>query len=226
MGGQACVLYGGAEFSKDFDFLLLTTPANLVCFEDLLSEIKAERIAVPSFELSYLERGHAIHFRSQIEEFKNLRIDIMSKLRGLDDFNKLWSRRTTIELLPQLRAEVLSLHDLVQAKKTQRDKDWPMIRRLVDVDYLRNRNNASDYQIKFWMQELRSSLFLRECTSRWPAAATEVMPKRQKVLEAAILSEENAIEEALATEQALIRQIDKEYWKPLIKELEEMRHKK
>ena len=31
--------------------------------------------------------------------------------------------------------ELLGIEDLVKAKKTQRDKDWPMIRRLVDAHY-------------------------------------------------------------------------------------------
>ncbi len=29
MGGQACVLYGAAEFSRDTDLLILADPANL-----------------------------------------------------------------------------------------------------------------------------------------------------------------------------------------------------
>ena len=29
----------------------------------------------------------------------------------------------------------MALEDLVSAKKTQRDKDWPMLRRLVDASY-------------------------------------------------------------------------------------------
>jgi hypothetical protein len=29
MGGQACVLYGAAEFSRDLDLALLPDPANL-----------------------------------------------------------------------------------------------------------------------------------------------------------------------------------------------------
>jgi hypothetical protein len=33
----------------------------------------------------------------------------------------------------------MGLPDLVQAKKTQRDKDWPMIRWLVEVNYFGNR---------------------------------------------------------------------------------------
>ena len=58
-----------------------------------------------------------------------MRVDVMSKMRGVDSFSKLWRRRTTIELPDGTKCDLLSLPDLVQAKKTQRDKDWPMIRR-------------------------------------------------------------------------------------------------
>jgi hypothetical protein len=32
MGGQACVFYGGAEFSRDTDFAVLADTENLACF--------------------------------------------------------------------------------------------------------------------------------------------------------------------------------------------------
>jgi hypothetical protein len=59
-----------------------------------------------------------------------LRMRVMSKMRGVDSFAKLWKRRTTIELPDGTKCDLLSLPDLVLAKKTQRDKDWPMIQRL------------------------------------------------------------------------------------------------
>ena len=55
-----------------------------------------------------------------------MRVDVMSKMRGVDSFAKLWRRRTTIEISGGEKYDLLSLPDLVQAKKTQRDKDWPM----------------------------------------------------------------------------------------------------
>ena len=60
--------------------------------------------------------------------------DLMSSLRGLPPFAELWQRRTTIESGGE-RVDILSLEDLVKAKKTQRDKDWPMVRRLVEQSY-------------------------------------------------------------------------------------------
>lgn len=46
MGGQACVLYGAAEFSRDLDLVLLPDPANLERLELALGELEAEVIAV------------------------------------------------------------------------------------------------------------------------------------------------------------------------------------
>ena len=61
-------------------------------------------------------------------------------MRGVDSFSKLW-KRTTITFPDGMKCDLLSLPDLVQAKKTQRDKDWPMIRRLVECITLRTTQN-------------------------------------------------------------------------------------
>src|SRR6185295_2898348 len=63
MGGQACVLYGAAEFSRDLDLALLPDPANLDRLESALSELEAEVIAVPPMASEHLAEGLAVHFR-------------------------------------------------------------------------------------------------------------------------------------------------------------------
>ena len=135
MEGQACVLYGAAEFSRDADFAILVDPENLGRLKRALADLQAECIAVPPFEADYLRRGHAIHFRCQHAEARGMRIDLMAKMRGVDPFDALWERRSTLELPDGLRVDVMALPDLVSAKKTQRDKDWPMIRRFLEVHY-------------------------------------------------------------------------------------------
>jgi hypothetical protein len=120
IGGQACVFYGGAEFSRDTDFAILGDAANLARLRKALAELQAEPIAVPPFEIKFLRRGHAIHFRCRHPEALQMRVDVMSKMRGVDPFNKLWRRRTTLQIPGGEKCELLSLPDLVQAKKTQR----------------------------------------------------------------------------------------------------------
>jgi len=133
MGGQACILYGAAEFSRDTDVVVLASPENLHRLELAMTELQASVVAVPPFDVAYLDRGHAVHFRCSAPNVLGMRIDVMARLRGVDPFEMLWDRRTTIALpMPDesaLDVELLALPDLVAAKKTQRDKDWPMLRR-------------------------------------------------------------------------------------------------
>jgi hypothetical protein len=143
MGGQACVFYGEAEFSRDTDLAIVADAVNLARLRKALAELQAETIAVPPFALKFLRRGHAIHFRCQHPEALRMRVDVMAKMRGVDSFDKLWRRRTTIELPDGTKCDLLSLPDLVRAKKTQHDKDWPMIRRLVEAHYFQHRINPN-----------------------------------------------------------------------------------
>ncbi len=53
MGGQACVFYGAAEFSRDADFTILADAANFARLRKALSELQAERIQ----ELEKLRHG-------------------------------------------------------------------------------------------------------------------------------------------------------------------------
>jgi hypothetical protein len=50
MGGQACVFYGAAEFSRDSDFAILSDAENLARLHDALKDLEAGVIAVPPFQ--------------------------------------------------------------------------------------------------------------------------------------------------------------------------------
>ncbi len=223
MGGQACVFYGAAEFSRDTDFAILAVAANLVRLRRALADLQAESIAVPPFELKYLRQGHAIHFRCQHPEALHLRVNVMSKMRGLDSFAKLWRRRTVIELPDGTECDLLSLPDLVQAKKTQRDKDWPMIRRLVEAHYFQHCTRTNPAQVKFWLRELRTPQLLMELAQTHTRLCRQLAPVRP-LLASAALGRTARLEAALLAEETVERERDKLYWLPLRKELEKLRH--
>lgn len=225
MGGQACVLYGAAEFSRDADFAILASPENLDRLSTALAELQAEVIAVPPFDFRYLERGHAIHFRCKHPETFGLRVDVMARLRGVDPFPTLWSRRTTWDLPEGFEVDSLSLPDLVASKKTQRDKDWPMIRRLVEVSYDEGFLSPTPEQITFWLRELLTPELLDECIRRFPAETGNVAEARPAVA-AALAGDMNAVRDALTAEQARERELDRQYWEPLKAELEALRHQR
>lgn len=222
MGGQACILYGAAEFSRDVDFAILSSPENLDRLRTALRVLNAEVIAVPPFDERYLERGHAIHFRAHGAEVEGFRIDVMSSFRGVEPFPRLWERRTTFELGEAGVVEALSLPDLVSSKKTQRDKDWVMIRRLLEASYAQNAADPTSEQIRFWLRELRTPELLVTCSHAYPDEASVVAEERPAVA-AAVHGDASGLFAALAAEESRERELDREYWTPLRVELEKLR---
>jgi hypothetical protein len=223
MGGQACVFYGAAEFSRDTDFAIPADGRNLARLRKALAGLQAEAIAVPPFKLKFLRQGHAIHFRCRHPDALRLRVDVMSKMRGVDSFAKLWKRRMTLQIPGSGKCDLLSLPDLVQAKKTQHDKDWPMLRRLVEASFFENRRKPNTAQVRFWLAELRTPQLLVEVAREHFATAKKLAAKRP-LLRFALTADLEKLEAALAVEEAAQRKSDRLYWQPLLKELEKLRH--
>ena len=223
MGGQACVFYGAAEFSRDCDIAILCEPQNLSRLQNALDELQARTIAVPPFEADYLLRGHAVHFRCQAAGVEDIRLDVMARMRGVEAFETLWLRRTTIEDESGAATELMSLPDLVAAKKTQRDKDWPMIRRLVEANYAQHRDAPTDEQVRFWLMESRTPQMLLELASRFPEEARLAATQRPVIAEA-LAARRQPLRQALGQEQEADREADRHYWEPLKSELERLRH--
>jgi hypothetical protein len=218
MGGQACVFYGAAEFSRDLDLLILADAGNLERLRGALAELDAHPIAVPPFDADLLARGHAVHFRCHRPDVDGLRIDVMAVLRGVAAFEELWERRTTIESEGEA-VDLLGIEDLVDAKKTQRDKDWPMIRRLVEQSYFSG-EDAPPELVAFWMRELRTPDLLVRLAASNPEA---VLALGRPAATAALTGNVEAVETALAAEERDERRRDRDYWAPLKRELEILR---
>ena len=176
---------------------------------------------MPEFREEYLRAGHAVHFRCRRPDVHGLRIDVMSSPRGLAPFDMLWQRRTVLEVDGET-VDVLAIHDLVLAKKTQRNKDWPMIQRLVEQHYFEHHGSASSPQVEFWLRELRTPELLIASASEWPEAAARLRAARLP-LAAAIAGDRAQVEATLAQEESNERAIDRAFWEPLRRELEQLR---
>ncbi len=222
MGGQACVLYGAAEFSRDCDIAILCDAENLDRLKAAFDQLDAVPIAVPTLEADFLVRGHVIHFRCRVPEATGIRVDLMSTMRGVAPFGELWRRRTTLTDDAGFRIELMALSDLIAAKKTQRDKDWPMIRRLVEAHYALNQVNATHDQARFWLLETRTPDLLIQLAASYPELATEVALRRP-LINAATNADRNRLALELANEEQLEREADRQYWEPLKCELEQIR---
>lgn len=222
MGGQACVFYGAAQVSKDVDFLLLAEDANYAHLLRSMEELQAPRIAVPPFGAHYLERGHAAHFRCQAPGVEGLRIDVMTRLRDLPGFAALWERRTSYVDESGMIYDLLSIPDLVLAKKTQRNKDWPVIELLANIHYEENRSAPQPDWIAFWLKQMRTPQNLQEVVRRFPAEAAACQAERP-LLALAGAGQEEALQTALDVEMRAEQARDRIYWEPLKREMEEFR---
>lgn len=223
MGGQACVFYGAAQFSKDIDFLILAEDENFEGLHAALGEMKATRIAVPGFDPRVLDRGHAVHYRCKASGVEGLRVDIMTKLRDLPDFSILWDRRTTITESDGQNIDLLSVPDLVNAKKTQRMKDWPMISALVEGHYDQYTSEPNPSRIDFWLRESRVEDRLIDLVVRFPAEAAAMAASTRPLLALAITPDLPRLREALDAEVRAEQEKDRIYWEPLKREMEEFR---
>jgi hypothetical protein len=221
MGGQACVLYGGAEFSRDTDLVLLGDEANLLRLRAALAELQAETIAVPPFEKRFLDEGLAAHFRCHHPEAAGMRVDVMTRLRGVPEFAELWSRRVTMDFDGE-PIDVLCLPDLVRAKKTQRDKDWSMIRRLLEANYYGQGAGATPQHILFWLRELRTPELLVQLAQTYGTACRQLLDERP-LLSAALDGNESRLAILLREEEDAERAADRAHWAPLKARLEELR---
>ena len=221
MGGQACVFYGAAEFSRDTDIAVLAEEDNLNRILSAMTDLSAEVIAVPQFNEEFLKRGHAVHFRCHHPDALGMRIDIMSVMRNVDPFEKLWKRRTSIKT-DEGAYDLISLPDLVLAKKTQRDKDWPMIRRLVEANYFENKNIPQKNHVRFWLKELRTPELLIEIADKYKKQVPCVL-KERPLLALACANSIKDLQKALIDEEIAEREKDREYWNPLKEDLERIR---
>lgn len=225
MGGQACILYGAAEFSRDTDIIILAETLNLKRLRRALAELQAECIAVPPLSLKSLRKGHAVHFRCHCPGAENTRLDVMAKLRNAPAFNELWKRRTTVMVGAGESYELISLPDLVQIKKTQRDKDWLMLRRLIEAHYFSRTHKPGAAKLDFWLKEMRTPELLVDLAKEYPKQTSRAI-RRRPLLVYARRGDELGLDAALKREEEAERAADRHYWSPLKKDLERLRHKR
>ena len=225
MGGQACILYGAAEFSRDIDLAILVSAENLAILRGVLAELRADTAYVPELTQEVLMKGHACHFRCNAPGLEGLRIDVMGKQRGVADFPELWKRRVEIDLTGVGRVPVMALEDLVRGKKTQRDKDWPMIRRLIEADFYRQGIDAPAASVRFWLAECRTPEILQTLSGKYPELTRETAARRP-LLNIVLAGNLPEVSRMLREEEEEERKLDREYWASLSKDLEAWRRER
>ena len=118
--------------------------------------------------------------------------------------------------------DLLSVPDLVLAKKTQREKDWPVITALVDGHYHSLGQQPTLPRIDFWLREARTPELLAELAARFPAEARALLSTRP-LLAHAVTGDLDAMRPLLDAEVRAEQAKDRAYWEPLRREMEAFR---
>lgn len=222
MGGQACVFYGVAELSFAVDLVIaFPTYESWIHLEGALHELYAAPVGLPPLKREFLEHGHSVSLRCLHPECADFYIHLRATWRGAEAFPALWERRTTASVEEE-EFELLALPDLIGTYKTNSDRDWSVIRRLVESHFLEFRTDSTPQRIQFWQEEARTPAILLAVARQFP----EAQSSREAALLASEDADENAIEAALKREEEREREADRVYWAPLKRELEELRRQK
>ena len=103
----------------------------------------------------------------------------------------------------------------------QRDKDWPMIRRLMDSHYDEYRTQPTDDRVRFWLRESRTPDVLIAVAAEYHDLCREVMKIRPLLVETLRACRTTLCQEP-AKEEAAEKSADEHYWRPLMRELESL----
>ncbi len=226
LGGQAVVAYGAAQFTRDADFWVKPTKKNLACLQKALKQLKARIRFLPPLDIAYLKKGHGVHFRFN-HSGQTFLIDFLGKPpRVASSFDNAYSDTNRIQW-HGLSVPLIDIKRLIATKKTEREKDYIVIKELVDSVFeevkdskpLRNKLTA------WLLQELRTPDSLITITKEWKNGKQYAL---QSGREAAILAcsktaTNDDIQKALEKEKENLRKADKEYWKPFRDEIKNMR---
>jgi hypothetical protein len=224
LGGQAAVAYGASQFTQDADLWVEPTARNLIRLRKALAVLHARPRLLPPLELRHLKRGHGIHFILPHGN-ESFYIDLLGKPPRVDSFAKAW-RDATIVNWRSLSIRIIDVRRLVDTKKTNREQDYLAIQRLAELVYHQTpRNSKLQTKALNWLlNELRTPRLLKAVARRWPGAKTAL---RKISRPAALLAAANAslseIQTALDEEKAKYQQANLDYWKPLLKELRQLK---
>ena len=158
ISGQATVLYGATEFTEDLDIWVAPDQENL---DRLLATLRRLNARVGPLTPCLTEQnarfGHGFHFVVTEPDGHSWPVDVMGQPPRVGDFDSAFS--DALALLPSLpKLKTIDPMRLVALKKTDRDRDYSVIARLVELtveDWLR-RGIPTPAQMRWACAEARS----------------------------------------------------------------------
>jgi hypothetical protein len=234
ISGQATILYGAATFSEDVDLWVQPTEHNFERFKAALHESQARYYKLtPALTVANAADRHGFHFvLPSPEDNLEVFLDVMGFPPRVGSFDDAFAASRDIETRWG-NLHTIGIKDLVELKKTQRPRDYPIISRLA-LAWFDERAAAASAEDLAWVFENLFSLeeLVRLCLEH-PAQVKKFLPAApEPLVRAAELmlkdgrlepSLEDELEEWLDQRTLPMRRADRHFWRTVIDSLRELR---
>jgi hypothetical protein len=234
ISGQATILYGAATFSEDVDLWVQPTSENFERFTAALRESQARyyKLTPPLTVANAVER-HGFHFVvPSPEDDQEVFLDVMGVPPRVGSFDDALAASRDIETRWGI-LHTVGIKDLVELKKTQRPRDYPIISRLA-LAWLGERAADATEEDVAWVLENLFSLpeLVRLClehpeqVSRFPVGTPELLVRAANcVIKEGSLEQslEDEVDDWLDRRTAPLRRADRHFWRTVIDALRDLR---
>jgi hypothetical protein len=232
VSGQATILYGAATFSEDIDLWVEPSADNL---ERLTAALRASAARyyklTPALTAEAAARHHGFHFTiPEPEEGTAVYLDVMGRPPRVGSFGRARQQARTFETQWGTLCTV-GIPDLVELKKTQRPRDYPIVGRLVLTFMRERRATFSEQELRWAADNVFGLTEFRQLVDEFPNVA-RVLGSAPVLREAAeslsrggLLAEavEDEIEDVFDARMARLRKADRHFWRCVVEELRQLR---
>jgi hypothetical protein len=230
ISGQATILYGAATFSEDIDVWVEPSEQNLVRCTQALRATGARYYKLsPPLSAEFAARNHVFHFTLS-EGGGAVFVDLMGLPPRVGPFAEARARarvfKTEWGLLP-----TVAIVDLVELKKTQRPRDYPIISRLAVARVEQAGPVCPEDDVRWAFDNVFVLSEFRRLVRAAPNAL-RLLPDGSVAHRAAaslgvdgdLAPElEDELEQWFDERMAPLRRADRHFWRPVIDELRELR---
>ncbi len=234
ISGQATILYGAATFSEDVDLWVDPIPSNLERFKSALRASQARYYKLtPALTAANAAERHGFHFVvPSPEDGSEIFLDVMGFPPRVGTFDAAFAASRNIDtrwgVLP-----TIGIKDLVEIKKTQRPRDYPIISRLA-LAWLDERSaNCSADDLEWALDNLFSLPELVRLFIEHPDLAAVLPPSTPDLVVSAAVqlrahgqlqqTLEDDLEDWFDQKMAPIRRSDRHFWRTVIETLRQLR---
>jgi hypothetical protein len=231
ISGQATILYGAATFSEDVDLWVEPTASNFERFTLALRASSARYYKLtPALTVANALMRHGFHFVLPNDDGSEVFLDVMGCPPRVGSFDAALAGARDIETTFGL-LHTIGIPELIELKKTQRPRDYPIISRLA-LAWLDERADPSSSELSwvlaniFSLPELTRFLSSRPNLRALPTDTPELVRRAAEQFESHGSLEqtlEDELEDWFDQRVAPLRRADRHFWRSVIDALRTLR---